>query len=164
MLTKIKAGHTEHKWFLGALKKCDKNAEKFVILVVELGSVFPPELLTSMDRTPLQSSAPHLSYILIVAGEVLHALVHLLHQEGDVLLDVLVLKLPLLQQLQLLHHLALHHRDAVLFLHFSLLRLLNQISSGVVCKQCSVVNRKQPEDGQDNPRDFLLLCITEYIS
>ena len=109
MLTKIKAGHAKHKWLLGALQQCDKNAEKLIVLVVQLGSIFPPELLTSMNGTPLQSAASYLRYILVVAGEVLHAGVHPLHQEGDVLLDVLVLELPLLQQLQLLHHLALYH-------------------------------------------------------
>ena len=109
MLTKIKAGHAKHKWLLGALQQCDKNAEKLIVLVVQLGSIFPPELLTSMNGTPLQSAASYLCYILVVAGEVLHALIHLFHEERDVLLDVLVLELPLLQQLQLLHNLALYH-------------------------------------------------------
>ena len=70
-LTKIKASHTENKWFLGAFQKCDENSEKFVILVVQLGRILSPELLASVHRAPLKAAAADFCHIFIVAGEVL---------------------------------------------------------------------------------------------
>ena len=94
----------------------------------------------------------------------LHALIHLLHEEGDVLLDVLVLELPLLQQLELLHDLALNHRDAVLLLHLRLLRLLYQISERDVFNLYESFENCLPEHCKDNSGNFLFLCVAEDIS
>jgi hypothetical protein len=52
---------------------------------------------------------------------------HPLLEELNVTLNVLVVKLPLLDKLDLLHHLALNHRDAILLHDLGVLGLLDQV-------------------------------------
>jgi hypothetical protein len=66
-------------------------------------------------------------------------------------LDVLIVKLPLLNELQLLHHLALNHGNAVLLRDLTILRLLNQILKEKVA--IFII-------GKDNEQGFSLLIFT----
>ena len=59
--------------------------------------------------------------------QILERSLHLLLEELDVREDVLVIELPLLDVVDLLHHLALHHRDAVLLHDLTVVGLLDQV-------------------------------------
>lgn len=143
----IEASDAEHKRILAGLQVTNKDAQKFVVLLIQTLRILAPELALVHWR-PLQSTRLHFSGILIERAEILHGRLQFLSEELHIGGDILVIVLALLENRQLLQHLALHHGNAVLLGHLRVLRLLDEVAV----------------HGENNTRNLLLDRIAEDIS
>lgn len=73
-------------------------------------------------------STANLRRVLIERAQILHGALQLLNEELHITGNVLIVVLALLENGQLLQHLALDHGDAVLLRHLGVLRLLDQVA------------------------------------
>jgi hypothetical protein len=127
VLSDVEAGDTQLERVSARLEDLDQNVQQLVVLLIEAASVLAPELGRLVHGAPLKAARLELGGVLIERAEVLNGHVQLIVEELDVGGDVLVVKLALLQNAQLLQHLALHHSHAVLFGDGWLLGFLDQV-------------------------------------
>lgn len=143
----VVAGHRQHQRILGRIKQMDENAQQVVVLFVEAQRILAPEFRRFVHRRPFQAAAADLRGVLVERAQVLHGVLQLGDEELHIAADVLVVVFALLENGQLLQHLALHHGDAMLLGHLDVLRLLDQIA----------------EHGQNDARHLLLGRIVEDV-
>lgn len=109
----------------------------------------PPKTTINLNnQTGIHSpSALDLGGVLVEGAEVLDGALQALGEELDVGGNVLVVEAALLEDGELLEHLALDHGDAVLLGHLRLVGLLDEVA----------------EDGQDDARDLLLGAVAQDV-
>lgn len=147
VLSNVKAGDGEDNSVLGCLQQVNEDSEQFVVLLIEALGILAPELGRLVDGRPFEATAAHLCGVLVEGAEVLHRILQLLAEVLHIGGDVLVVEATLLEDGELLQHLALDHGDAMVLGHRGILRLLDQIA----------------EDREDDARHLLLGTIAEDI-
>ncbi len=131
VLAEIVSSHRENQRISTGLQQTNQNLQQFVVSLIQPGGILSPELFTGVHRRPLEAAGANLRGVLVKGGQVLHRGLQLLKEKLNVLLDVGVVKLlaRLLENFQVLQHLALHHCDSVFSRNVGLIfkGLLNQV-------------------------------------